>query len=485
MKKITIFLLFLIFLFLFFSNSYLTNKITVFVPQNIKDILSENQKKLIKKTIFFSAYINELEINIIHNEKKINDIKNKLQNKKLQTYEFKKLINYKNKYVVNIFTNDDFFLNEEKKTNRPRAYLSYNKDNIVKVTGNGNIFFTDRKLFGSNNSHIIFKKIPNNFKKKFLDDNSYREKHASIVKNVLVSKNKIYLSYLSKEKEKCYMNAIVVADYNVDYLEFDNFYKTNFCSPYYDDSSGGNLENMNDNIILTVGDWGIYNYKNKNRYKDFGSGNPQTNDNPLGKIFIINKKNNSEQIISIGHRNQQGLFYDSENNYIYSTEHGPKGGDEVNVNKDYKIIKNFGWPISSYGEHYDYENYEESIETKDRYIQAPLKKSHIKHNFNEPLINFTPSIGISQILKIKNFRKENNLDNFSLFIAALGNKKEEGDMSLHEYVFDQDFQLITKNIIFVEDRIRDMKFLRQENTIILFLENNGSIALVRPYKTNK
>jgi len=36
-----------------------------------------------------------------------------------------------------------------------------------------------------------------------------------------------------------------------------------------------------------------------------------------------------------------------------STEHGPKGGDEININHNPILkIKNFGWPISSYGEHY-------------------------------------------------------------------------------------------------------------------------------------
>ena len=37
------------------------------------------------------------------------------------------------------------------------------------------------------------------------------------------------------------------------------------------------------------------------------------------------------QIYSLGHRNPQGLFYDIENDYILETEHGPKGGDEINM----------------------------------------------------------------------------------------------------------------------------------------------------------
>ena len=53
-------------------------------------------------------------------------------------------------------------------------------------------------------------------------------------------------------------------------------------------------------------------------------------------------------IFSKGHRNPQGLIVLEE--VILETEHGPKGGDEIN-----KIIYkgNYGWPISSYGEKYN------------------------------------------------------------------------------------------------------------------------------------
>ena len=36
----------------------------------------------------------------------------------------------------------------------------------------------------------------------------------------------------------------------------------------------------------------------------------------------------------MGHRNPQGLFYDSENDILFSTEHGPQGGDEINLIKE-------------------------------------------------------------------------------------------------------------------------------------------------------
>ena len=75
----------------------------------------------------------------------------------------------------------------------------------------------------------------------------------------------------------------------------------------------------------------------------------------------------------MGHRNPQSLDYikNENNNFIISTEHGPDGGDEININNlsINENIKNFGWPISSYGYHYD---------KKDR-ENAPLYKSHSEY----------------------------------------------------------------------------------------------------------
>ena len=55
----------------------------------------------------------------------------------------------------------------------------------------------------------------------------------------------------------------------------------------------------------------------------------------------------------MGHRNPQGLYYNQSKNFVLSTEHGPQGGDEINlITLLEKKIFNYGWPISSYGEHY-------------------------------------------------------------------------------------------------------------------------------------
>ncbi len=67
-----------------------------------------------------------------------------------------------------------------------------------------------------------------------------------------------------------------------------------------------------------------------------------------GNPFVKNKKALPE-IWSYGHRNPQGLDVNPINNLIYSSEFGPRGGDELNL-----ILKgaNYGWPVITYGKEY-------------------------------------------------------------------------------------------------------------------------------------
>ncbi len=68
-------------------------------------------------------------------------------------------------------------------------------------------------------------------------------------------------------------------------------------------------------------------------------------DNPF-----VNQKGAHPSIWTYGHRNPQGMVYDAENNRIWAIEHGPKGGDELNL---IQKGKNYGWPKTSYGINYD------------------------------------------------------------------------------------------------------------------------------------
>jgi len=99
-------------------------------------------------------------------------------------------------------------------------------------------------------------------------------------------------------------------------------------------------------------------------------------DNP----FVNNNKILSE-IWSYGHRNPQGLFYDKNNNHLWSIEHGPRGGDEINL-----IVsgKNYGWPIISYGKEY--------------WGPVDVGESTHKKGMEQPVKYYVPSIAPSSLL---------------------------------------------------------------------------------------
>ena len=90
--------------------------------------------------------------------------------------------------------------------------------------------------------------------------------------------------------------------------------------------------------------------------------NAQRLDNVKGKIHrifddgrippdnpFVNTPGARPSIWSYGNRNAQGLVYDSATKQLWATEHGPRGGDELNL-----ILKgaNFGWPVVTYGINY-------------------------------------------------------------------------------------------------------------------------------------
>ncbi|QMU26868.1 PQQ-dependent sugar dehydrogenase [Adhaeribacter radiodurans] len=107
----------------------------------------------------------------------------------------------------------------------------------------------------------------------------------------------------------------------------------------------------------------------KDKYLYFSSGERGTQpkvqelDNDHGKIHRIYDDGRIPQdnpfvkqagahpsIWTYGHRNPQGMVYDAANNRIWAVEHGPKGGDELNL---IQKGKNYGWPKTSYGINYD------------------------------------------------------------------------------------------------------------------------------------
>lgn len=84
------------------------------------------------------------------------------------------------------------------------------------------------------------------------------------------------------------------------------------------------------------------------------------------------------EIWSYGHRNPQGLAFNPETGALWETEHGPQGGDELNL---IEKGKNYGWPVIGYGVNYT--------------LGTEIHKSRNKEGMEQPKAFFVPSIGIS------------------------------------------------------------------------------------------
>ena len=88
-----------------------------------------------------------------------------------------------------------------------------------------------------------------------------------------------------------------------------------------------------------------------------------------------------DEIWSFGHRNPQGLFFDHQSKKLWAIEHGPRGGDEINL---IKKGANYGWPITSHGKEYS----------------SPFAVGEAKHKIGieSPIKVYIPSIAPSSLV---------------------------------------------------------------------------------------
>lgn len=115
---------------------------------------------------------------------------------------------------------------------------------------------------------------------------------------------------------------------------------------------GGRMVLLPDNtLVLTLGDGFDYREQAQNLGNHFGKlvriniDGSVPKDNP----FIM-RKDQKPEIYSYGHRNPQGLAFDEQNSRLIEHEHGPRGGDEINI---IKAGSNYGWPLATYGIDYN------------------------------------------------------------------------------------------------------------------------------------
>jgi glucose/arabinose dehydrogenase len=138
----------------------------------------------------------------------------------------------------------------------------------------------------------------------------------------------------------------------------------------------------------------------------------QDNTRPNGKVHrvhddgripadnpFVGQPNAVESIWSYGHRNPQGLAFHPETGQLFDLEHGPRGGDELNL---VERARNYGWPVISYGMNYD---------------GSTLTTLTAKQGMEQPVVYWVPSLGVCGM----NFYSGNEFPRWqnNLFIASL------------------------------------------------------------------
>src|SRR5690554_2121319 len=160
------------------------------------------------------------------------------------------------------------------------------------------------------------------------------------------------------------------------------------------------------------------------------------------------------EIWSYGHRNQQGAALHPETGKLWTNEHGPRGGDEINIPE---AGKNYGWPIVSYG---------------TEYSGAPIGEGKsTAPGMEEPIHHWTPSIGVSGMA----FYTSDAIPEWqdSLFVGGLARP------SLRRLTLDG--QKVTAEETLLEDlgaRIRDVRQGPDGALYLLTDDENGKLLRI-------
>jgi glucose/arabinose dehydrogenase len=174
-----------------------------------------------------------------------------------------------------------------------------------------------------------------------------------------------------------------------------------------------------------------------------------------GNNPFVNDPNVLNEIYSLGHRNPQGMVFDQTRNILWSNEHGPRGGDEVNR---IEPGKNYGWPIITYGVNYN---------------GQPIGQGTERAGLEQPLYVWDPSIAPSGMMVLNN-------SNFSawngdIFVGALRFQQ------IHRLQFANG-QFTSEEIILsnVLGRIRTLIQGLDGNIWIITDEDNGKLYRLKP-----
>lgn len=174
-------------------------------------------------------------------------------------------------------------------------------------------------------------------------------------------------------------------------------------------------------------------------------------DNPF-----VNTPGAKPEIFTWGNRNMQGAALHPVTGQVWAHEHGPQGGDEINI---LKSGVNYGWPVITYGANYG--------------IGTKIGEGTAKEGMAQPLLHWTPSIAPSGMAFYsgKVFAKWKG----NLFVGALVKQK------LVRVVLNGD-KVVSQEDLFVGDlgRIRDVREGPDGLLYLLTDASNGVLYRLEP-----
>jgi glucose/arabinose dehydrogenase len=191
-------------------------------------------------------------------------------------------------------------------------------------------------------------------------------------------------------------------------------------------------------VYVTIGDLGYSEIDNRSKRGD------------LGSIFKLSAK--SAERISQGHRNPQGIvLFDNET--LMAAEHGPRGGDEINV---IKAGGDYGWPFVSYGQPYG----------SGDYVRPGTSGSH--DGYIQPIKYWVPSIAPTELVQLP-------IQGWGDWgrSLVLGTLKEEVLVFLK---INEKFEVGETVQVDMGDRIRDLELL--SNGALLATTDSGKLITV-------
>jgi glucose/arabinose dehydrogenase len=201
---------------------------------------------------------------------------------------------------------------------------------------------------------------------------------------------------------------------------------------------------------------------------------------PADNPFIADDAVDS-RIYALGVRNPQGLHFDIESGLLIESEHGPMGGDEINL---ISAGNNYGWPLISYGQNYTMEGIGLSPRQADNdmtrlhflaHPEAQLGVGVTMPGMQQPLYYYLPSRATSPILMYRG-------DMFpewdgDLLVGMLrGQHISKLDFSIADNRIRSEHAMLSE----LKDRIRDIK-VAADGAVVVLTQSKGLWRLYRDH----